>query len=174
MPIGWPEGKRPVFIGTGNTKAERYGKRMLSSLIHEAATNAIADAGLKPEDIDGIATYPNAPYGNARNIPGYDMVDDVHLSQILPFKNIRWSMTSTNRMAVTSIIQAANALASGSVRYALVFRALHHPAGVRYNQSRPGGAGGAVQWQRPYGGGVANQRQALHYMRYLEKFGAKR
>ncbi len=80
-----------------------YPGRTTNSLCSEAIRLAIADAGLKVEDIDGITTYPNAPYGNAQNIAGYDMVDDVHLSQILPFKNIRWSMTSTNRMAVTSI-----------------------------------------------------------------------
>ncbi len=174
MPIKWPEGKRPCFIGTGNTKATRYGTRSLSSLVHEAAMNAIADAGLKPEDIDGIATYPNAPYGNARNIQGYDTVDDTHIQHILPLNNIKWSINSTNRMAVTSLIEAVNALGSGAVNYVMVFRALHHPAGERYNQSRPGGTGGASQWDRPYGGGVANQRQAMNYMRYLEKFGAKR
>ncbi len=174
MPVQWPKGKRPVFIGAGNTKAERYGKRKLSLLVNEAASAAVEDAGIRVEDIDGICTYPNAPYGNAQNIPGYDMVDDAHMSHVLPFTNVRWTMTSINNMAATGIIQAANALASGSVNYALVFRALHHPAGVRYNQSRPGGIGGALQWQRPYGGGVATQRQALHYLRYLEKYGAKR
>lgn len=173
-PIQWTKGKRPCFIGTGNTKATRYSNRRLSSLVHEAAMAAIADAGLKPEDIDGVATYPNAPYGNARNIQGFDVVDDTHIQHILPLKNIRWSINSTNRMAVTSIIEAVNALGSGAVNYVLVYRALHHPAGERYNQSRPGGAGGASQWDRPYGGGVANQRQALNYLRYLEKYGAKR
>ena len=41
-------------------------------------------------------------------------------------------------MAVTCIIEAANALATGAVNYVLVFRALHHPAGERYNQSSAG------------------------------------
>ena len=174
MPIKWPEGKRPCFIGTGNTKAERYSKRRLSSLIHEAGMNAIADAGLTPADIDGVAVYPLAPYQNRRNIPGYDMVEDVHVQEVLPFTNIRWSINTMGRMAVSSVIEAANALASGAVNYVMVFRALHHPAGERYNQSRPGGAGGEGQWGRPYGTGGGGQRQAMAYLRYLEKYGAKR
>ena len=174
MPIKWPEGKRPVFVGTGNTKAVRYGKRSLSSLANEAALQAIADAGLKPEDIDGVAVFPLAPYSNARNVAGYDIVDDTHMQHILPLKNVRWSANSGGRMAVTCIIEAANALATGAVNYVLVFRALHHPAGERYNQSSAGGAAGKAQWERTYGLGTANQRQALHYLRYLEKYGARR
>ena len=175
MPIKWPKGKRPVFVGTGNTVAVRYGDRSLSSLANEAALEAIADAGLEPSDIDGISVYPMAPYANARNIPGYDIVDEVHMQHILPLKNVRWTCNSGNKMAVTSIIEAANALASGAVSYVLVYRALHHPAGERYNLTPPGASADEAQWLRPYGFGTgSNHRQALDYMRYLEKFGARR
>ncbi len=175
MPIQWPNGKRPVFVGTGNTVAVRHGDRSLSSLAHEAAMKAIADAGLEPGDIDGISVYPMAPYANARNIPGYDIVDEVHIQHILPLKNVRWTCNSGNKMAVTSIIEAANALAAGAVSYVLVYRALHHPAGEQYNLTPPGASAGEAQWLRPYGFGTGgNHRQALDYMRYLEKYGARR
>lgn len=172
--IQWPKGKRPCFIGVGNTKATRYGNRSLSSLASEAAFTAIADAGLEPKDIDGLSVHPRAPYDNARNIPGYDVVDYIHMQHILPLENVRWWYNSLGSMAATSIIEAANALASGSVNYVLAWRALHHPAGERYNQSKPGGASGPAQWRAPYGHSVANQVQATHYQRYLEKYGAKR
>ena len=83
MPIDWPKGKRPVFIGTRNTKAERYGQRMLSSLIHEAATTAIADAGLKPGTSTASQLTTMRPTATRRT-PPVRQVDDVHLSQILP------------------------------------------------------------------------------------------
>ncbi len=174
MPVQWPKGKRPVFIGIGNTKATRYSDRSLSSLAHEAVSKAIDDAGLTVEDIDGLSVYPNAPYGNARNIPGFDIVDYEHMMHIMPWKNIRWYCNSAGRMAVTSIIEAANAVASGAVNYVVIWRALHHPAGERYNQSQPGKAGGQTQWSRPYGTGGGGQAQAMMYQRYLEKYGAKR
>ena len=175
MPVKWPEGKRPVFIGAGNTKAVRYGNRSLSSLANEAGMKAIADAGLEPKDIDGISVYPLVPSSNARNIPGYDIVDYQHMMHILPLENVRWYCNSLGVMAVTSVIEAANALGSGAVNYVMVYRALHHPAGERYNQSRPGPAPDSCQWGRPYGQGAAGgQHQALNYHRYLEKYGAKR
>ena len=174
MPIQWPKGKRPVFIGTGNTKAVRYSKRSLASLAHEAAMGAIADAGLEPKDIDGISVFPRVPNSNARNIPGFDIIDQEYMMQILPLENVRWYCGSSGRMVVTSIIEAANALASGVVNYVLVWRALHHPAGERYNESSAGLARGAGQWGRPYETGGGGQQQALMYQRYLEKYGAKR
>ncbi len=176
MPIEWPKGKRPVFIGAGNTKAERYSKRSLSSQAHEAASTAISDAGLKPADVDGLSVFPMIPHGNARNVPGYDFVDYMHMQHILPLDNVRWWCNSAGMMAVTSIIEAANALAVGACSYVLVWRALHHPVGERYNQTQPGAVPGPAQYVRPYGtpGMGSTQMQAMQYLRYLEKYQAQR
>lgn len=179
MPITWPKGKRPCFVGVGYSPCVRYGKRSLSSIAHEAAMKAIADAGLTPRDIDGLSVYPAAPYPNARNIPGYDVVDAVHMMQILPLENVRWFSQSTGPMAVTSVIEAANALAAGACSYAIVWRALHHPAGERYHQRHALTADGPAQYGLPYGHGIGSRGdalewQAIHYQRYLEKFGATR
>ena len=43
MPIQWPEGKRPVFVGAGWTMIRRYMPRTKASNAKEAATMAIAD-----------------------------------------------------------------------------------------------------------------------------------
>ena len=177
MPIEWPKGKRPCFVGVGYSPCHRYSKRSLSDIANEAATNAIADAGLSPRDIDGFSVYPIAPYPNARSIPGYDIVDVVHMMQILPVENVRWFSQSSGPMAVTSVIEAANALAAGSCNYAILWRALHHPAGERYHQRKTEYATDRAQFGLPYGHGIgsrgdAMEWQALHYRRYMERFGA--
>ena len=41
-----PKGKRPVFIGAGDAPCVRHTERSLASMLAEAMTNAIADAGL--------------------------------------------------------------------------------------------------------------------------------
>ena len=37
MPLVWPEGKRPVFVGAGETLNRRYSGRTVASLANEAA-----------------------------------------------------------------------------------------------------------------------------------------
>src|SRR5262249_61782880 len=45
------------IVGIGHTEYSRDSGRSEMSLAVEAIRNAIADAGLKPSDIDGIAKY---------------------------------------------------------------------------------------------------------------------
>ena len=63
MPIEWPKGKRPVFVGSGSTVCRRYFDGSKSHRANEAALMAIEDAGLTVDDIDGI--YIRTPYGRA-------------------------------------------------------------------------------------------------------------
>src|SRR4051812_37157880 len=64
MPMEWPAGKRPVFVGAGWTMIRRYMPRTISSNAKEAATMAIADAGLQVSDIDGIFIWANPNWGS--------------------------------------------------------------------------------------------------------------
>src|SRR2546423_14088374 len=48
---------KTAIVGVGHTEYSRDSGRSEMSLAVEAIRNAIADAGLKPADIDGIAKY---------------------------------------------------------------------------------------------------------------------
>ena len=48
---------KAAIVGVGHTEYSRDSGRSEMSLAVEAIRNAIADAGLKPSDIDGIAKY---------------------------------------------------------------------------------------------------------------------
>src|SRR2546426_11275795 len=48
---------KAAIVGIGHTEYSRDSGRSEMSLAVEAIRNAIADAGLKPTDIDGIAKY---------------------------------------------------------------------------------------------------------------------
>ena len=175
----WPSGKRPCFVGVGYTPCRRYSGRTLSHLALEAALGAVADAGLSPQEIDGLSVYPEAPFAAGQSFPGIDAVDVVHMMQIFPLENVRWYSQSSGPLAVTSVIEAANALAAGLARYVLIWRALRHPAGRRYNRASTPSATGRAQFGLPYGHrigspGSALEWQALHYARYMEKFKATR
>src|SRR3989442_6600052 len=62
---------KAAIVGVGHTEYSRDSGRSEMSLAVEAIRNAIADAGLKPSDIDGIAKYSmdnNDPVEIAANL----------------------------------------------------------------------------------------------------------
>ena len=173
MAIEFPPGKRPCFIGVGYSPCHRYAPRSLGSIAYEAVTEAVADAGIELAQIDGISVYPN-PLGVNRGITGHDVIPATYMMRMLGLPNVRWFNQTNWSMIAVSVIEAANALAAGACDYALVYRALHHPAGVRYHDNPATTAGGENQFTVPYGHGGGGPRQALHFQRYLEKYGAPR
>ncbi len=176
MPLVWPEGKRPVFVGAGQTLNRRYSGRTVASLANEAALMAIADAGLKPEDIDGLSSWPNPAHQVARNVAGYDRLDVRAMMDFIPLQNVRWYNQNEIPPAGSAgmVISAALALGTGACNYALVYRCGHHPPGLRYQGISARQAGGNQGFSLTYGHGVGGASQAHHFQRYLDKFGAKR
>ena len=176
MPLTWPGGKRPVFVGAGETLNRRYSGRTVASLANEAALKALADAGLKVEDIDGLSSWPNPAHQVARNVSGYDRLDVRSMMDFIPLKNVRWYNQNEIPAAGTAgmVISAALALGTGACNYALVYRTGHHPPGLRYQGISTRQAPGNAGFNLAYGHGVGGAGQAHHYQRYLDKFGAKR
>jgi acetyl-CoA acetyltransferase len=175
MPIQWPEGKRPVFVGAGWTMIRRYMPRTHSSNAKEAATMAIKDAGLEIKDIDGIFIWANPNWGGGGPDPKV-WLDVNHMMQVMPWENIKfWLQPEAVAAGSCGGIQtAALALGAGVVNYALVVRTGHHPAGVRYRQISTNRAAGAAAFSTAYGHGVGGSGQSVTYQRYLHKYNAKR
>ncbi len=175
MPMEWPEGKRPVFVGAGWTMIRRYMPRTISSNAKEAATMAIKDAGLQIDDIDGIFIWANPNWGGGGPDPRV-WLDVNHMMQVMPWKNIKfWLQPEAVAAGSCGGIQtAALALGAGVVNYALVVRTGHHPAGVRYRQISSNRAAGNGAFNLTYGHGVGGAFQVVNYQPYLHKYGAKR
>ena len=89
MPLEWPKGKRPVFVGAGWTMIRRYMPRTKASNAKEAATMAIADAGLKISDIDGIFIWANPNWGVGGEGPSV-WLDVNQMMQVMPWENIKF------------------------------------------------------------------------------------
>src|SRR5262249_49173596 len=69
---------KAAIVGVGHTEYSRDSGRRERSLAWEAISKAVADAGLKPSDIDGIAKF------------SMDNNDHVHLAANLGIKALRF------------------------------------------------------------------------------------
>ena len=161
-------------IGVGYTIPTRNPEKSLGTATVEACAKAIADAGLTFNDIDGVSSYPDQPYGNAGNVDGLNFVTPNWLTAAMGLPNITWSHRN-NVFVGSSFIEAINAVAGGSTKYCLVWRSLTFPKGERYGQTAPEQAAGPSQWEYPYGyTGPGPASRAVIYRRYMEKYGATR
>ena len=170
----WESKGKVAVAGVGFSKIARNSDQSLGSLAIEACLAAVEDAGLQTTDIDGLATYPNAPFRGAGNLDGQDVVTATYLIRHLePTPSIKWYAMTEQGGIPTAVIEATNALIAGACEYALVWRAMHQPKGT-YGAVRDTAARGESQFTVPYGMGAGFQSHALTLRRYMERYGATR
>jgi acetyl-CoA acetyltransferase len=182
----WEHRGKVAIVGIGNSPIHRFDdgtpEHSLGTLAVDSCLKAIADAGLDPSDIDGIAVSKHQPYeGSATNNPelgthreGVDFITSPYLvRQMAPrgMRDARW-WDDSGRLVGHALIRAIEAVAERRCTYALVVRALHNPGG-RYGQSGNNvlpEIGGPAQFTVPFGLAVPAS-YAVTYQRYLWKYG---
>jgi acetyl-CoA acetyltransferase len=170
----WEAKGKTAVVGVGFSKIGRHAEKPLGALALDACRAAIADAGLRPRDIDGVATYPDQPFRGAGNREGEDLVPaQFVINHLDPDADIQWYAQISAGMIPSALIEAANALIAGACRYALIWRAMHLPKGT-YGAWRAEKATGDSQFSAPYGFTGAFQTHAVAYQRYMQKYGATR
>lgn len=146
----------------------------LGAIAVETCLRAIADAGLKKEQIDGFTTGSLLPSSGAHsNIDGVDIVTANWIPQQLGI-HPRWACGFMGHGQIPgAVILAVNAIASGAADYVLLHRALSNPPG-RYHENPMTDAPGSSQWTAPYGMWSPPANMALPYMEYMKRYGATR
>jgi acetyl-CoA acetyltransferase len=166
-----------AIVGYGQSLIERHAPTTLGALTVDVAHAAIADAGLRPDQVDGFVTAPLMPaLGDHSAGDGIGVVSSGWLSQHLGVYP-RYSAGFEGAGQITgSIAHAAGVITSGTADYVLVHRALHNPqvAGRRYHGTQKREAHGMQQWTMPQGFFGPLATIALAYNEYLQRFGAKR
>jgi acetyl-CoA acetyltransferase len=165
-----------AVVGVGHSAIGRRLERPLGLLALDACRAAIEDAGLSPEEIDGITTYPDLPAsGHGAVEDGVNVVTTPWMIRNLGVKELNyWGQLGYGNVS-TAIGEAIRAIATGCCDTALVFRALHLPRGGNYTQFTGSSASGAAAYTAPYGAAHAPLNFALNsYMRYQRLFGARR
>ena len=170
----WSGRGKTAIVGIGYSQLTRHSQKPLGLLAVDACRAAMADAGVAPELVDGLATYPELPVQGAGSRDGEDIVSVMYLVNHLPLApDIRWYAQIETGMIASPVIEAMHALLVGACDYVLVWRALHQPRG-RYGAWSSSRAAGEAQFMAPYGCTSIFQWHAMQWQRYMHKYGATR
>jgi acetyl-CoA acetyltransferase/uncharacterized OB-fold protein len=161
-----------VISGIGRST---LGRRLMIdpvSLAVDACLQAIADAGLTPEDIDGIATYP----GNGGYEIGFGEGGITPVEEALRLRPTWISGGSDIHGPGGSVFNAMMAVASGLCRHVLCYRTVWQSTATQLRLAEGGGARvlNGSEWRSPYGAISAANWIAMNASQYLHRYGATR
>lgn len=173
MADGMPE-KLACFTGIGQSEVGRPSKRTALQLTVDACTQAIADAGLKSSDIDGITTYP----GRSSEGGGIAPIGSTEAMIALGLEPT-WVGASTEGHAhMGAIFQAVMAVATGLCRHVLIFRTVAQATARTVARSSTLLSSGRDRvdgnnaWSVPFNAVSPVNINALYAQAYFHKYGA--
>ena len=152
------------IVGIGETDYTRGSGRSTRALAIEAIRNAVTDAGLKMQDIDGMLSYHGGDSVNSSTL-AYDMG-----AQLNFYMDCSGGGSSTEAL----IGLAIGAIEAGMCETVAIFRSMNG-----YSQVRIGGTGsrastpvsGPGLMPRPYGLASAVQSFAFSFTRHMMEYG---
>jgi acetyl-CoA acetyltransferase len=116
--------RKAAIVGIGSTDFSKNSGRSELVLALQASLAAIEDAGLKPEDIDGITRFALDSNTEA------SLVRSLGLNHLSFHSQVGYGGNSTCAI----IAHAAAAVVAGLADYVLCFRALNDRSGMRFGQ----------------------------------------
>ncbi|MFT5696020.1 MAG: acetyl-CoA acetyltransferase [Myxococcota bacterium] len=157
-----------AIVGIGATEFSKNSGRSTLRLAIECAEQAIADAGLRPEQVDGMVNF------TVEESPEIEVARNLGIKELTHFSRIHHS----GGAACGTIHQAAMAVHSGACNYCLVFRAFNERSETRFGtgvQDRPTTASpidADFGWSSPFGLLTPASWVAMFAKRYMHEYGA--
>lgn len=162
---------KSVISGIGRSA---IGRRLMAdpvSLTLDACLQAIADAGLTPADIDGLATYP----GSVGYEIGFGEGGVTPVEEALRLKPTWICGGSDIPGPGGSVTNAMLAVASGLCRHVLCYRTVWQATATTLRLASGGGRTvGGFEWRSPYGAMSAANWIGMNATQYLHRYGATR
>jgi acetyl-CoA acetyltransferase len=156
---------RTAVVGIGETEWAKAIDRPEKHLALEAITAALADAGIEPDEVDGLASYT------------MEATEEIEIARNLGTGDITWfGQVGYGGGAGCGVVgNAAMAVATGQCNVAVAWRSRKRGAA----SSRPWASvrnvvHGNHQWSRPFGLLRPVDEIAMLTRRYLHEFGATR
>ena len=166
--------RQVAIAGYAVSPYERHGTVPLGALAIDTCLQAIADAGLKKEQIDGFTT--GALFPSSAGITTVDGVHVVTSDWLVDQLNVqpRWLCGFQGVGQIPgAVVLAAGAIATGAADYVLLHRAMYNPP-TRYHDNPMTHAAGDSQWNAPQGFWGPPAQMAMAYMEYTQRYGATR
>jgi acetyl-CoA acetyltransferase len=172
----WDARGKIAIVGVGASELTRRPARGLGAMAIEACRKAVADAGLPLSAIDGLTTYPRAPFAGSGVVDGEHRVTPFFILNHLPLADdVRWYAQQEDGEISSAVVEACNALLARACNYVLVWRAMYVPKGTYGKIEAPAGrAAGDAAFLFPYGFGSILDEFGMAFRRYLDCYGAKR
>lgn len=166
--------KNCLISGVGMSKMYRKPTIYPFDLAVDACAAAIADAGLEPGDIDGIACWPFAPVHMGH---GSSAASPTDIKNSLGLR-LNWYSAGSGPGQYASILNAIGAIAAGYCTHVLCYRAEGERWVPMYGQAFADGAlprvEGFNQWSTPYWAPSAANWIALHADLHMRTTGLTR
>lgn len=168
--------RKACISGIGQSAVGRRLGRSGLDLTLEAIDIALTDAGLTPEDIDGLSCWP----GQQATPVGMSPVHIFELRDALNLKLNWYAGGAEGPAQLSSVLNACMAVATGQARHVLCFRTLTEStaAASGHGASRTGQQGqridGMFQWQIPFNAPSASIWTALFAQAHFHRYGTTR
>ncbi|GAB3007055.1 lipid-transfer protein [Amycolatopsis acidiphila] len=157
-----------AIAGIGATEFSKDSGRSELRLAAEAVQAALADAGLRPSDVDGLVSFTmdaNSEISVAR---------ELGIEELTFFSRIHYG----GGAAAATVQQAAMAVATGVADVVVAYRAFNERSGMRFGQVSSAAAGQVNSsgvdnsFHYPMGLGTPAATVAMVAQRYLHEYGA--
>ena len=155
-----------AIAGIGQTVYSKNSGVSELQLATQAVRNAIDDAGLSPDEVDGLVTFT------------MDSSDEVEVARTVGIGDMTfWSQVNYGGGAAVGLVaHAAMAIATGAARNVVVYRALNGRSGQRMGQGVSGNIISSDMihwsWYMPFGLLTPASWIAFQAKLYMEKYGA--
>ena len=156
-----------VIVGIGQTDFTKLSGRSELQLACECVSAAIDDAGISPDQVDGMTSFT------------LDTTDEIEIARSVGIGDLTFysRIPHGGGAAVGIVHQAAMAVATGAARYVVGYRALNGRSGQRYSM----GVSGEIvtsdlihwSWYTPFGLATPTSWVAMFTQRYMHDTGTK-
>jgi acetyl-CoA acetyltransferase len=165
--------KNTCISGIGQSEIYRKPQVLPFELAVRASERAIADAGLKPEQIDGLASWPATATGTPYGFSAASIAD---ISASLNLKT-HWHSNADMAAQLSPVVEAVAAIAAGYCTHVLCWRSVGQrwvPKGVNEAQvaaARLTVPSGPYEFMVPYWAQNAGQWIACHASTHMTRYG---